>query len=107
MIPRHLTDELLRTAGEYPVFSLTGPRQSGKTTLVRHVFDDYEYVSLELPDVRERARSDPRGFLDQYSDNVIFDCSVVSTPEFTTKTCGPGPGTGTIFRPTLNGMSGS
>ncbi|MBS3764545.1 MAG: ATP-binding protein, partial [Planctomycetes bacterium] len=73
MIPRHLTEELVRTAEEYPVFSVTGPRQSGKTTLVRNTFTGYDYVNLEMPDVRERAQSDPRGLLEQYSHRVIFD----------------------------------
>ena len=52
---------------------LTGPRQSGKTTLLKHLFGSYEYVSLEFPDFRAAAASDPRGFLDLYSPPVIFD----------------------------------
>ncbi len=73
MIKRQLTRELRATAGEYPVFSVTGPRQSGKTTLMRHIFPDYDYVNLEYPDVRERAASDPRDFLRMHGDRVIFD----------------------------------
>jgi hypothetical protein len=57
----------------YPIVTLTGPRQSGKTTLLRHIFSDYEYVSLEDTDSRLFARDDPRGFLNRYSSRVIFD----------------------------------
>ena len=72
MIPRHLTPALARAAETWPVITVTGPRQSGKTTLVRAVFPEHRYVSLEAPDVRERARSDPRGFLAQ-ADRLILD----------------------------------
>lgn len=63
MIPRLLTGYLLRDAGYYPVVTLTGPRQSGTTTLARAVFPDHAYVSLEETDARAFAREDPRGFL--------------------------------------------
>ncbi len=63
MIARHLTPNLRRAASRHPVVTLTGPRQSGKTTLVRAVFPDHRYASLEAPDVRARALADPRGFL--------------------------------------------
>jgi predicted AAA+ superfamily ATPase len=56
-----------------PVVTLTGPRQSGKTTLVRAAFPDLAYVSLEDPDVRARALEDPRGFLRAHADGVIID----------------------------------
>ena len=72
MIPRHLTPALRHAAETWPVVTVTGPRQSGKTTLVRAVFPEHRYVSLEAPDVRERARSDPRGFLAQ-ADRLILD----------------------------------
>ncbi len=53
---------------------LTGPRQSGKTTLLKHLFGKtYGYVSLELPDIRAAAAGDPRGFLETYPPPVIFD----------------------------------
>lgn len=58
---------------KYPIITVTGPRQSGKTTLLRAAFPDYQYVSLETPDIRSFALSDPRGFLEQYSEYVIFD----------------------------------
>jgi uncharacterized protein len=73
MIPRHLTPKLLESVQKYPVVSLTGPRQSGKTTLVRTVLKDYAYRSLESPDHRAFALEDPRGFLGQFAGNVILD----------------------------------
>ncbi len=72
MIARHLTPALRRAAERYPVVTLTGPRQSGKTTLVRAVFPGHRYASLEAPDVRARAVEDPRGFLAR-GDPLILD----------------------------------
>lgn len=72
MISRHLTPALRRAAEQYPVVTVTGPRQSGKTTLVRAVFPGHRYASLEAPDVRARAVSDPRGFLGR-GDPMILD----------------------------------
>lgn len=65
--------KLLSLAKQYPVVTLTGPRQSGKTTLVRICFKDKSYVSLEDPDMREFALSDPRGFLGQFKDGAVID----------------------------------
>ncbi|WP_025322962.1 ATP-binding protein [Deferrisoma camini] len=73
MIPRTLAPTLLRAAGAFPVVSVTGPRQSGKTTLVRAVFPHHAYTSLELPDQRQFALEDPRGFLEQFAGPVILD----------------------------------
>ena len=73
MIRRILCDKLKKAAVSFPVVTLTGPRQSGKTTLVKEVFHGYDYQSLELPDVREFAREDPRGFLKQFDWPVILD----------------------------------
>lgn len=73
MIHRHLTDKLSQVARQYPVVTLTGPRQSGKSTLVRAVFSDLPYVLLEDPDIRALAQTDPRGFLANYPDGAIFD----------------------------------
>ncbi len=72
MLHRHLTEALKAAAASYPVVTLTGPRQSGKTTLVQALFADHRYVSLEAPDVRARAIEDPRSFLAQ-SDRLILD----------------------------------
>jgi len=73
MIPRILKAELLSQLKEYPVVTVLGPRQAGKTTLVQNALQDYEYVSLETPDLRQFALDDPKAFLNQYSSKVIFD----------------------------------
>lgn len=73
MIPREMSEELMRSAGEYPVATLMGPRQSGKTTLVRHCFPGHAYHSMEDPDVRARVQADPRSFLSSINDGVILD----------------------------------
>ncbi len=70
---RLLKDYLIRDAGYYPVVTLTGPRQSGKTTLARDAFPAHRYLSLELLDQRRFAREDPRGFLDQLKGPAILD----------------------------------
>lgn len=71
--PRNMQKELKQAAKEYPVVTLTGPRQAGKTTLVRAVFPKKSYVNLEEPDVRALAENDPRGFLNRYPNGAIFD----------------------------------
>jgi predicted AAA+ superfamily ATPase len=73
MIPRTATKTVLELAKGYPVIAITGPRQSGKTTLVHSAFPDKAYVSLEDPDQLEYALSDPRGFLERFPDGAIFD----------------------------------
>ena len=60
-------------AKQYPIITLTGPRQSGKSTLLRHSFLEYNYVSLEDPDIRLLASSDPKGFLETYPNKTIID----------------------------------
>ena len=80
MLPRTLEPVIRLAAQRYPVVTLTGPRQSGKTTLSRMAFPDYAYVSLELPDQREFATTDPRGFLSQFDGPVILD-EAQRTPE--------------------------
>jgi predicted AAA+ superfamily ATPase len=59
--------------GKYPIIALTGPRQSGKTTLLKTIFPDFQYVSLENPDNRNFAETDPNGFLKKYQTSVILD----------------------------------
>ena len=80
MIPRTLEKKLRELAGYYPAVLVTGPRQSGKTTLCRMAYADKRYVSLEALDMRDFARSDPRGFLAEYADGAIID-EVQHVPE--------------------------
>ncbi len=80
IINRTAEKTLKSLAKSYPALVITGPRQSGKTTITRKVFADKPYVSLEDLDTREFATQDPRGFLEQYSDGAIFD-EVQRVPE--------------------------
>ena len=73
MIPRQATDRILRLLQGFPVLTVTGPRQSGKTTLVRSLLSDRPYVSLESPADREFARSRPAEFLAQYQQGAVID----------------------------------
>ena len=73
LVKRNAAGVLIKLAKGYPVVTVTGPRQSGKTTLVRQVFTDKPYASLEDPDQREFAGQDPRGFLAQFSKGAILD----------------------------------
>lgn len=73
MIPRKITSELLLQLNEYPIVTVLGPRQAGKTTLVKAALPDYRYVSLENPDTRQIATEDPRAFLKRHAGKVIFD----------------------------------
>jgi len=79
MIYRTITKELLTQLREYPVVTVIGPRQAGKTTLVRNVLPDYSYVSLEDPENRQLANDDPKAFLKRFSGKTIFD-EVQRTP---------------------------
>ena len=73
MIKREITKELLMQLKEYPIVTVIGPRQAGKTTLVRKLLLDYSYVSLENPDNRQIATDDPKAFLKRYPGKTIFD----------------------------------
>jgi len=73
MILREAEKIVRKLSKGYPVIAITGPRQSGKTTLARYVFNKKPYVSLENPDIRELAQDDPRGFLEKYRRGAVFD----------------------------------
>jgi uncharacterized protein len=73
MIKRDISSELVLAAREYPVVTILGPRQSGKTTLARMTFPDLPYFSLENPDTRQIAQDDPRAFLEPIKNGAILD----------------------------------
>lgn len=80
MFTRAITPFLKKIAPKYPVLSLVGPRQSGKSTLCRELFPDRPYVSMEDPDLRRLATEDPRGFFKHYPDSLVID-EVQRVPE--------------------------
>jgi hypothetical protein len=80
MIERTLTTKIVALGQKFQVITLTGPRQSGKTTLVRAAFPDLPYVSLEEPDIRQIALTDARGFLANYPAGAILD-EIQNTPD--------------------------
>lgn len=73
MIRRTLEFSIKQYSRQYPVVAIVGPRQSGKTTLARHLFPEHKYLSMENLDIRHRAQEDPRGFLDDYGINLVLD----------------------------------
>lgn len=73
MFQRQIAKELISLANDYPVVTVIGPRQSGKTTLVRFVFPQKPYISLEDIDTRNLAKTDPRSFLEQFQNGAILD----------------------------------
>jgi len=73
MLPRRALTTLQNLARGFPIVALTGPRQSGKTTLARQAFPALPYVNLEDPDTRELALADPRRFLARHADGAILD----------------------------------
>lgn len=73
MITREIEPIVREWAGVFKSLTITGPRQSGKTTLARKVFPDLPYLSLENPDIRDRAETDPHGFLAQHNEGMILD----------------------------------
>jgi predicted AAA+ superfamily ATPase len=72
-IRRNISDKVLAYASQYPVVTITGPRQSGKTTLCKMIFPKKAYISLEDLDERRFAKEDPRGFLNRFPDGAIID----------------------------------
>lgn len=80
LVSREIVSAIKKIAPMYPIIALTGPRQSGKTTLLKNLFPDYRYISLENPDNRNFAESDPNGFLKEFHSDVIFD-EVQRVPE--------------------------
>ncbi len=80
MIKRNIANQLDRLALQFPVITITGPRQSGKTTLAQMHFPDYEYVNLEDLEARQYAQEDPKGFLNDHPNPVIFD-EIQQVPE--------------------------
>jgi predicted AAA+ superfamily ATPase len=72
-VHRQITPVIKTQQSKFPILALTGPRQSGKTTLLKQLFNDYQYVTLENPDARAFATEDPAGFLNRYDKQVIFD----------------------------------
>lgn len=73
MIKRYLSDKITSFATRFPIVAVLGPRQSGKTTLVRDSFPDLDYLNVEEPDTRLFAESDPRGFLANHPHGLIID----------------------------------
>lgn len=80
MTPRYLAKHILKYSQEYPIIALVGPRQSGKTTLVKLLFPNHRYISLENLNLRKHAAEDPLGFLATYGPFVILD-EVQNVPE--------------------------
>ncbi len=72
-IVRRIEKEIKKIQKQYPILAITGPRQSGKTTLLKKIFPKYRYITLENPNIRQFAESDPVGFLDVYDQYVILD----------------------------------
>jgi uncharacterized protein len=79
-IQRRLTTVLLDAVRHFPAVVVTGPRRAGKTTLIRRLFPEAQYVLLEDPDIQARVRSDPRAFLEALRPPVVFD-EIQNTPE--------------------------
>ena len=73
MIPRQIEKELKKQLTEFPIVTVLGPRQAGKTTLAQSSLPNFQYVTLEDPETREIAREDPKALLAKYSYQVIFD----------------------------------
>ncbi len=81
IIEREIKNSIIKHISHYPVIALTGPRQSGKTTLAKDIFRSYKYVTLEDPDMRSYAISDPRGFLEYGSYAGLIIDEVQHVPQ--------------------------
>lgn len=73
MINRIISPHIKKAAKSFPILGVLGPRQSGKTTIVKSIFPNYQYVNLELPQARRFAQEDPQKFLGRYSRYTIID----------------------------------
>lgn len=73
LIDRDLSVKIAQLSRKFPIISITGPRQSGKTTLAKMCFPHYHYANLEMPDIRMFAEKDPRSFLARSEDGLIID----------------------------------
>ena len=73
MLTRQISEKLRSWANQYPIVTITGPRQSGKTTLAQALFASHDYVSLEELDNRRFASEDPRGFLEAFKEGAVID----------------------------------
>jgi uncharacterized protein len=73
MIHRTLQDKIEQISRQMPVITITGPRQSGKTTLAKHIFPNHTYINLESPKIRDLATIDPQAFFDSNPNSLILD----------------------------------
>jgi predicted AAA+ superfamily ATPase len=80
MIERQLATKIREMKGKYPVITITGPRQSGKTTLIKSLFPDIPYFSMETPDIREQVTDNPRELFARFGHSLVLD-EVQRTPE--------------------------
>ncbi|MEM6263953.1 MAG: ATP-binding protein [Bacteroidota bacterium] len=80
MIPRAIKGTIQESLKSYPIITLSGPRQSGKTTLLKQMFPQFAYFSMEPPDVRRGVMEDPRGFFEQHGHRLLID-EVQRVPE--------------------------
>jgi predicted AAA+ superfamily ATPase len=115
MIDRDIAPRLVAASRSFPALTLTGPRQSGKSTLCRQLFPRHPYVNLETPDQRRFALDDPRAFLAQYVDGAVLD-EIQRAPELTSYLqpiidADPAPGrwilTGSQEAPLMRGVTES
>ena len=82
MIEREISPYLKKLIKKYPVITITGPRQSGKTYLAKNTLINYQYVNLEDLEIRSFAKNDPKGFFKKYPGKLIID-EIQRVPELT------------------------